>query len=1083
MTRTQVQLLNRLAIAAALAAAAAACGTDEANHPVFTPDGNNTPPTGSTSFVSADQGAGAPSRDNDFDSGTDAGGAPSEDEGGGGEERTVEEGDIYRLYSDNLIVNLNAYRGLQVIDFSDVSNPEVIGRLPESGTPVEMYVVGDRAIVLLNNWRGYWGARGDISFGMREGGLVLSVDISDPANPTIVDRGYIPGQIITSRLTRQGETAALYVATSEYGYYEVADGESTWETRSFVKSFDVSEGNIVSRTQLDLGGYVAAIAANTDALMVARNDWTRGDGRTSVAVIDITDPDGTMVEGQEVLAAGYIDNKRNMDMYNGVLRIVSSSTWGGINQNTVETFDASDISALTPIDTCAFGQNEQLFATLFLGNKAFFVTYLRTDPFHAFEITDDGACIEHNEYIVSGWNEFFKPAFDESRLLGIGFTDDGNRTLAVSLYDIDVLTNPEPMLARAEVDASWAWSEAAWDDRAFSVIEGAVEVPASDGTVETGLVLLPFSGWNPEDEQYFAGVQIYTFSPTTLTRRGVMEQGSQVRRSFVADDDLAANLGDSELTLFDTANPDAPERVGQVDLAPNYTDILRVGEVGARVRGSDWWGYGYGVANNRVDIVSLDENTDRADAIASFDVPVGARLHAVGTNLVVTTSTNAYDEATGSYTYTTQIDVWDLADPAAPVLASTVTSPDLVSGYYGYWGPGMAEDCFDCGGYWWGYDPSLDTASTSSALVYLEREQQSEFVTRERICNTWANEPSDCGTDADGNYHCEYINGGITCVTPEGGTESCTGSFSHCTYDETSYSCEPIEDISSITTQESCYDNDRYRYWTSFDLHVLDLTDPATATLSEAIELPVEDEGMGILADGDNVWVSFRRPTTVEGDSRPFVRWYIRPLDLSDAGSPAIGAPVNVPGQLIAANGNTVYTQDALWGEHIVETAVARLELHDGLAYLQAAHRFEDQDVHTLELDGAGNLLASHRLSWYAAVPSTGTDTDTGGASTEDPMQTLTVFDAQTLEVLSESEIDSWATLTAAQAGRALFSVPGGLLVFNLDNPASPYPQAYFATQAWPWNIRVEDGIIRFAGGNYGIYEFDINTFNLLAPI
>ena len=38
--------------------------------------------------------------------------------------------------------------------------------------------------------------------------------------------------------------------------------------------------------------------------------------------------------------------------------------------------------------------------------------------------------------------------------------------------------------------------------------------------------------------------------------------------------------------------------------------------------------------------------------------------------------------------------------------------------------------------------------------------------------------------------------------------------------------------------------------------------------------------------------------------------------------------------------------------------------------------------------------------------------------------------------------MDSWASFREAQVGRALFTVPGGILVINVQNPTAPYPQA-----------------------------------------
>ena len=169
-----------------LIALAAGCASDSADAPIV----NDEEALGSgadfvrnpSSFVSAEGAAGdqaANRGDESLDAGT---GAPTDD-AGGGTTRTVEEGDIYRVLADQKILNLNSYRGLQVIDIANLEEPTVISRLPITGTPVEMYVVGDRAFVLMNNWRGYYGNRSDIRVETQEGGLVLSVDLSDQLTP------------------------------------------------------------------------------------------------------------------------------------------------------------------------------------------------------------------------------------------------------------------------------------------------------------------------------------------------------------------------------------------------------------------------------------------------------------------------------------------------------------------------------------------------------------------------------------------------------------------------------------------------------------------------------------------------------------------------------------------------------------------------------------------------------------------------------------------------------------------------------------------------------------------------------------
>lgn len=1094
--------LPALLFALALAASLAACGgsegdparsdvtpiddvTDDAGADVpiddVAPDGNpdvlpdagddtGGPPTGQTDFVSADGNNGEESATDDESAG------PGRGEDSGGDDRSVEEGDIYRVAEGGILVNLNSWRGVQVIDVSEPETPTIVGRLRVSGTPVEMYVVDDRAYVLLNNWRGYYGVRGDVAVDTREGGLVLVVDISDPSAPAELDRAYVPGYIQTSRLTRGSTGAALYVANSAWAEWPTPDGGTTWESRTIVQSFDVSEGTLEPVTQLDLGGYVADIQATTEALLVARNYYDRSESFSRVAVIDISDPQGEMVEVGEVRARGYVRNQFNMDYSGGVLRVVSDGRWADRETNHLETFDGD---TLEPIDHCTFGDGESLFATLFLEDRAFFVTYLRVDPFHAFSLDAEGHCEERAEFIVSGWNDFFRPVFDETRLVGIGINDEDGRTLSVSLYDITDLDNASPLLDRAEVEAERSWSEANWDHRAFSVLEDAVDVTADDGTPETGLVLLPYQGYDEDYSGYRSAVQIFTFSDSTLTRRGTMDHGTPVRRSFRTASDVVGNLSEIALSLFGIEDPDDPEELGRVELAPNYTDVLRFGDHRVRVRAPEVWWYDTSadVPPAVVEVIDAEADPDLADAIASFETAANASVYQVG-DLLVTVVMDVVDTSEWPYEYRSTIEVWDLGDPTEPALVATLED-DRLRPTYSYYGGPWVDECWDCGrGYWWGPTTSPDVQVIDSGIAFLIRNQEQELLGTEEVCHYWPDRGEECidPEREDGEREeCSFVNGGVTCRSLEGAEPVCTGGYQRCTRTDGAYECEDV-DASEVETTENCYEHERYRYWQSFDLVTLDVSEPDDPAMSETFDLPVDNEGVGIVADGNAVWVSFKQPHDVPDDARPYVRYFVQPVDVSDPSEPEMGDPINVPGELLAVNGDTLFTRDTAWGDVVVEAVVAKVVVYEGLAYLQGSHRFEDQQVEQVVLDGDGHVLVTHRTAWSVYYE--------GGAEGDNQVH-LTVLDAgaDDLPVLADITLDYWASLEDAIAGRALFEVPGGLLVVNTENGEAPFAQAWFATLGWPQALHLDGRDIVFAAGRYGVYEFDLDEYNLLPPI
>jgi hypothetical protein len=1018
------------------------------------------PPLGSSEFVSAAGSQGAPTEKNDGE----YAGAPASDASGGGT-RTVEEGDIYRVLGPNRLLNLNSYRGLQVIDLTDSSAPRVMGRVAVSGYPVEMYVVGNRAYVLLNDWYGYYGSRTDVAVQPYQGGLVLAIDITDPANPVITGRAQVPGNIQTSRLTRGGGMEALFVAASNWN----------GETKTVVRSFAVSSaGKLEERTTLDLGGYVVDVQATPEALLVARQDWSNPSPTGSlVAIINISDPNGTMVEGASVTAAGYVKSKTNMGLENGILRIASGGQWTGGGSNYVQTFNVADINNPLPIDQVNFGDGQDLYATLFIPGKAFCVTYHRVDPFHAFEISAEGLITERSQFVVSGWNDFFSAVYNDSRLVGIGVDDTNGRKLAASLYDISDLTNPSPLINRASIEFDYSWSEASWDNRAFSVLEDAVVAVAPDGTAETGLILLPFTGYSSSLSTYQAGVQIFTFSPTTLTKRGVMDHGTQVRRSFMQRDGVTANLSEQALSLYDVTVPDSPAQLGKLDLAPNYMDFYVFGSYGARLKYDNgyysWWGTSStALPDNQLQIIPLDGDPDTATPVATVSLPAYAQLFQVGNLAVAVTTT--YVENSDPAQYSSEIRVFDLTDPTSPVERGSLTT-DQIQPSYGYYYGGYYGDCWDCG-YYWSYG-SLEAQVAGSTLVFPSRQWNSELLGTEHICYSY---PEDYGSNCwDSNGYvtgCGYYAGSITCSSLNGGSETCQGEIERCTYGaDGTWSCEKVDE-GSVALQTSCYDQEKRRYWSYLTLAPLVLSDPDAPAMSGTLSMPETEDDSSIVASGTSLYVTYRVPISVPGDGRDYVKYYFKTISFANPLLPAVGPSINIPGELILVDGATIYTRDYVWGQNIVESAINRLTVSGNHAYLQARRRFLDQNVDKMLLDGAGHVLVSHSLSWYADN-TTGADTGTR----------LSILDTSGTDFpqLSQVAVDSWASFRDAKVGRALFTVPGGLLVMNVQTATAPYPQAYYALQGWPTHLVVANNDIFMPAGPYGMYRFDIDSYNLIA--
>ena len=263
--------------------------------------------------------------------------------------------------------------------------------------------------------------------------------------------------------------------------------------------------------------------------------------------------------------------------------------------------------------------------------------------------------------------------------------------------------------------------------------------------------------------------------------------------------------------------------------------------------------------------------------------------------------------------------------------------------------------------------------------------------------------------------------------------------------------------------------------------------------------MPTDEEAAGVLARGCAIYINYKIPYEVPGDSKQYVRYYFKTMDLADPSAPFISDGINVPGVVREVSGDVIYTQDAVYREENVVSAINRLTLKDGRAVLDARRRFDDREVTAFVTDKEGHAFVVHGPTYYygywgvdvavsvdssagADGASTVTTTSSDESTEPDPnMNLLTILDMDDdMSVLSETEIDTWASLHMVKEDKALFSVPGGILLINLDDLKAPFAQAYFSIIGWPFSVFMSGDTVYMPSGPYGIYTFDTDTYNLM---
>ena len=494
-------------------------------------------------------------------------------------ERAIAEADIIQVQGD-LLFALSVYSGMTIVDMSDPQDLAVAGQYRTGARPFEMYLRDNRAYVMFN---GYWSYVHDERAGAtqwRSSARLQALDVSDPADIKLLADSELPGDVSDSRLV--GEM--LYLVTYENGWCWGCE-ENRPVTR--VASFDISDPSEFSKVdELSFEGDenssgARSIHVNQARMYVAGPTWGETGGST-IQVVDIADPAGSLGLGTEVEVAGRIDSRWQMNEYNGVLRVISQD--GGWRSDTppiVETFrieSTAELSALAQL-TMRLPRPEDLQSVRFDGERAYAITFEQTDPLFTLDMSDPAAPKQTGELEIPGFVYHMEPRGD--RVYGLGFdraNDDGG--MHVSIFDVSDMTNPT-MLDRVNFGAQWARAAEDQDriHKAFNLM------------LDEGLILVPYSGGEYDEEtcRYAqqSGIQIIDIEGDDLTLRGSAPQLGRARRSLMHGGALYG-ISDDAVQSFDIADRDAPKALDRLEVARNVTSVHLLGDRVMRF-GNDWW--------------------------------------------------------------------------------------------------------------------------------------------------------------------------------------------------------------------------------------------------------------------------------------------------------------------------------------------------------------------------------------------------------------------------------------------------------------------------------------------------------------
>ena len=817
---------------------------------------NSQVENGSNVAMVEDGGVPEPGRENDLTSTDEKG----EVDGGGS--REVVESDIWSFHKNKLYF-FNQLRGLQVIDLTDKANPVIKGVLPMPASGEQMYMLGDDHVILLArdgcNW---WGNSAESQ--------AIIVNVSNDT-PTVVGSVPVKGYIRESRLVG----TALYIASQVYRQTEVVNKNGSismrWEHGTQVSSFDVKNPSKPSaRDTLFYNGYNNDIYA-TDKFLFVSTAVPKQFYKTDLRCIDISAPDGSMNEAATIRTAGRVADKFKMRLAKGTLTVISETFNRNGNNNrarwetTLETFSLANPDKPEALGELRLAKGERLFATRFDADRVYIVTYERIDPLWIVDLSDPRKPVIKGELEVPGWSTYIQPLGD--RLVSIGVDDtDNKRRVAVSLFDVSDVTKPR-LFDKVTMGDRWSWSEAQYDEKAFTVLPHA------------GLILVPYQGY--EGTGYAKKVQIIDLNEKTLKKRGVIEHALQPRRATEYQDFIMSISG-QELLSVDATNRDKPVVKGKVELAWFVDQIIPVGDHLLQfARGSNWY-----FGEQRGPSLRVAAKADPDDALGSLILKHSAYLSGATVRgdklyLLQTQSYHAAnpkpvpekgeegDEENGEEKPEPEpnpnlfLTVVDLAKlPALSVISEVVLIDEHMGwnnqfkanwpgdgsllwsnkGGHRYWGwPWIMDDIGGMPDIWWpGYggsagqlicfdvaDPAKPALASNVNLSVEDEDENEEDKKRRRYVSRWNFSEAilnDNGLVYLSSQHSEYL-------APEEEEEKPKD-------DDEDEEEDPDEPIEKPKPRPEPIPKP-HGYWvTRYELHVVDYTDPADPVVRDTVAIP-----------------------------------------------------------------------------------------------------------------------------------------------------------------------------------------------------------------------------------------------------
>ena len=430
---------------------------------------------------------------------------------------------IYYLTNEKLTI-INTENASQMKEMSTI-------KFDETFTPEELFLNNDKIIVI---GKRYEYDKTERKIGIDEDYLYPNYmdktytsaklyNVKDKINPALERTVEVEGDYLTARMIGSN----VYIASNKYMYYayicntykstelneddfkpHYLDTATSNETKSinfdciyYIPEFEdtnylnIVAFNITNNQEANVESYLGAgeeIYASKENLYVTKTkyDYERKN-KTSITTeiykFNLNNANCTFAKAGDV--PGSVLNQFSMDECNGYFRIATtdSTSWNSeSNTNNLYVLN-ENLETIGKIEGLAKG--ERIYSVRFMGNRAYMVTFVETDPLFVIDLSNPTTPTVLGELKIPGYSKYLHP-YDETHLIGIGEDTEvvnygyGDRVVTngmkMAMFDVTDPNNPQE-LYNVKIGEKGTYSELLYNHKAllFSKEKNIIAFPIS----------------------------------------------------------------------------------------------------------------------------------------------------------------------------------------------------------------------------------------------------------------------------------------------------------------------------------------------------------------------------------------------------------------------------------------------------------------------------------------------------------------------------------------------------------------------------------------------------------------------------